>query len=96
MDRDVDGAALPLNHLHLAIVLDHTDHRVVDMKLIHVVHVARRRGVKRFTEEKQSPGGTKRFGAFDGWRQGLSGTPLRRIRARRLVALGTRPDARPP
>src|SRR4029453_18008311 len=34
------------------------------VKLIHVVHVARRRGVKRFTEEQQPPGGTKRFGAL--------------------------------
>src|SRR5262245_28236478 len=65
MDLDVDGAAaLPLDHLHLAIVNDHTDHRVVDVKLIHVVHVARRQSVKGFTEEKQPPRWTKRFGAL--------------------------------
>ncbi len=43
MDLDVDGAgALPLDHLHLAIIHEHTDHRVVDVELIHVVHAARR------------------------------------------------------
>jgi hypothetical protein len=65
MDRYVDRAATrPLDHLHLAIVHDHADHRVVDVKLIHVVHAARRRGVESFTEEKEPPGGTKRFGAL--------------------------------
>src|SRR5262249_62024378 len=65
MDLDVDGAAaLPLHHLHLAIIYDHTGHRVVDVKLIHVVHVACRRGVKSVTEEEQPPGGTKSFGAL--------------------------------
>jgi hypothetical protein len=43
MDRYVDRAAAPpFDHLHLAIVHDHADHRVVDVNLIHVVHVARR------------------------------------------------------
>jgi hypothetical protein len=65
MDLDVDrAAAWPFDHFHLAIVHDHADHRVVDVKLIHVVHAARRRGVERFTEEEKPPGGTKRFGAL--------------------------------
>src|SRR4029453_7052957 len=35
-----------------------------DVQLIHVVHAARRRGVERFTEEQEPPGGTKRLGAL--------------------------------
>jgi len=35
------GQGLPLDHLHLAIIHEHTDHRVVDVELIHVVHAAR-------------------------------------------------------
>jgi hypothetical protein len=65
MDLDVDRAtARPLDHLHLAIVYEHADHRGVDVKLIHVVHAARRRGVESFTEKEKPPGGTKRFGAL--------------------------------
>jgi hypothetical protein len=62
MNLYVDVAtAQPLDHLHLAVVHDHT---VVDVELVHVMHAARRRGVESFMEEQQPPGGTKRFGAL--------------------------------
>src|SRR5262245_8386793 len=98
MDLDVDGAAaLPLDHLHLAIVHDHTDHRVVDVELIHVVHVARRRDVKSFTEKQQAPGGTKRFGALSTIGGKDSNTPGREwnYRSAELVTVfGERVDLR--
>src|SRR5262245_31695306 len=98
MDLYVDGAAaLPLDHLHLAIVHDHTDHRVVDVKLIHVVHVARRRGIKRFTEEKQPPGRTKRFGPLSAVGSKDSNTPGREWNDRSaelLTVFGERVDLR--
>src|SRR5215475_5801680 len=78
MDLHVNGpAGPPLNHLYRAIVHDHTDYGIVDVKLIHVVHVVRRRSVESFTEVKEPPGRTERFGALSTVRCKDSDTPGR-------------------
>src|SRR5262245_6568931 len=90
MDLHVNGpAGPPLNHLYRAIVHDHTDYGIVDVKLIHVVHVVRRRSVESFTEVKEPPGGTERFGALSTVRRKESNAPGREWnhRSRELLTI---------
>src|SRR5262249_59392252 len=71
--------------------------RVVDVELIHVVHVTRQRGVERLTEEQQSPGGTKRFGALSTVGDEESDAPGREgddCSAELLTVVGKRVDLR--
>src|SRR5262249_15581074 len=98
MDLHVNGPpGRPLNDLYLAIIHDHTDQGVVDVKLIHVVHAACRRSVESFTQVKEPPGGTERFGALSTVRCKESNPPRRKRNDRSgelLAILGELVDLR--